>query len=402
VHLSKLLAFSLLASIIVSFLAGSAAPTPLYAVYQTAWGFTPITITLVFGIYALAVLGALLVLGGVSDFVGRRPVLIVAVLLQAAAMLVFATATGVSSLILARIIQGISAGAAVGAVGAGMLDIDRQKGTIANAVGPMTGTATGGIVSGLLVRYFPSPLHLVYFVFFGIFLAQAIGIVFMAESVSRKPGALAVLRPQFRLPPAVRLPMMLAAPTLVAAWSLAGFYGSLVPTLVRQLAGGGSVLLGGLALFVLAGSGALTVLCLGARDARALMRIGTMALVAGVALTLVAITANSLAGFFVGTAIAGMGFGAGFQGAIRSVVPLAHAHERAGVLSVLYVVAYLAMGVPAVLGGIMVVHGGGLFTTAREYGFAVMLLAAVALLGTFTRRETAQTVVSEVAQARCR
>jgi hypothetical protein len=202
------------------------------------------------------------------------------------------------------------------------------------------------------------------------------------------------------LPAAVRFPMMLAAPTLVATWALAGFYGSLGPTLVRQLAGGGSVLLGGLALFVLAGSGALTVLYLGAREARALMRIGTTALVAGVALTLVAIASSSLAGFFVGTAIAGVGFGAGFQGAIRSVVPLAHAHERAGVLSVLYVVAYLAMGVPAVLGGIGVVHGGGLLATAYEYGLVVMLFAAVALLGTFTRRQTARAVASEVAQAR--
>ena len=385
-HLSKSLGFFLLASIIVSFLAGSAAPTPLYAVYQAAWGFTPITITVVFGIYALAVLVALLVLGGLSDYVGRRPVLMVTVLLQAVAMLIFATAASVSALIVARIIQGISAGAAVGAVGAGMLDIDRQKGTIANAVGPMTGTATGGIVSGVLVQYFPAPLHLVYFMFIAIFLMQAIGIAFMPESVTRKPGALAALRPQFRLPPAVRAPMMLAVPTLLAAWALAGLYGSLGPTLVRQLAGGGSLLLGGLALFVLAGSGALTVLYLRAHGAQSMMRFGTMALVAGVALTLAAITGNSLAGFFVGTAIAGMGFGAGFQGAIRSVVPLAQAHERAGVLSVLYVVAYLAMGVPAVLGGIGVVHGGGLLSTAREYGFAVMALAAVALLGTLTRR----------------
>jgi predicted MFS family arabinose efflux permease len=389
-HLSKSLAFSLLASLVVSFLAGSAAPTPLYAVYQAAWGFTPITVTVVFGIYALAVLGALLVLGGLSDYIGRRPVLLVTVLLQAVAMLIFATAASVSALILARVIQGISAGAAVGALGAGMLDIDRQKGTIANAVGPMTGTATGGIVSGVLVQYFPAPLHLVYFMFIAIFLMQAIGIAFMPESVTRKPGALAALRPQFRLPPALRVPMMLAAPTLLATWALAGLYGSLGPTLVRQLAGGGSLLLGGLALFVLAGSGALTVLYLRAHGAQSMMRFGTMALVAGVALTLVAITGNSLAGFFVGTAIAGMGFGAGFQGAIRSVVPLAQAHERAGVLSVLYVVAYLAMGVPAVLGGIGVVHGGGLLSTAREYGFAVMALAAVALLGTLTRRETAR------------
>jgi predicted MFS family arabinose efflux permease len=401
-HLSKTAAFSLQASIVVSFLAGSSAPSPLYALYQAAWGFTPITVTIVFGIYALAVLAALLVFGGLSDYVGRRPVLFTAAVLQAVAMVVFATASDVSALVLARIIQGISTGAAVGALGAGLLDIDRAKGTIANAVGPMSGTAIGGIVSGLLVQFLPAPLHLVYLVFFVIFIVQALGVVFMTESVTLKPGAFASLWPQFHLPPAVRAPMMLAIPTLLAVWALAGFYGSLGPTLVRQLAGSGSILLGGLALFVLAGSGALALLYLHAREARAMMQLGIVALVAGVALTLYSIAGLSLTGFLVGTAIAGVGFGAGFQGSIRSVVPLALSHERAGVLSVLYVAAYLAMGLPAVLGGILVVHGGGLFTTAREYGVAVIVLAMVALAGTLTRRETVPAVRHVLPQAPCK
>jgi MFS family permease len=84
--------------------------------------------------------------------------------------------------------------------------------------------------------------------------------------------------------------------------------------------------------------------------------------------------------FFVGTAVAGVGFGGGFQGAIRSVLPLAAPHERAGVLSIVYVISYLALGLPAVIAGVVAVHGGGVLTTAREYGIAVMLLAALALL----------------------
>ena len=88
-RLSQGTAFYLQASIILFFLAGSCAPSPLYAVYQAAWGFTPITITLVFGIYAFAVLAALLVFGSLSDYVGRRPVLLVATLIQAVAMSIF-------------------------------------------------------------------------------------------------------------------------------------------------------------------------------------------------------------------------------------------------------------------------------------------------------------------------
>ena len=102
---------------------------------------------------------------------------------------------------------------------------------------------------------------------------------------------------------------------------------------------------------------------------------------AGVGLTLASIGLGSAVVFFVGATLAGVGFGAGFQGAIRMVVPLAGPRERAGVLSALYVVCYLAMGVPAVFGGLRVVYGHGLLAAAREYGIAVMVLAALALAG---------------------
>ena len=132
---------------------------------------------------------------------------------------------------------------------------------------------------------------------------------------------------------------------------------------------------------VLAGSGAVAVLLLQRQNARQLTLIGGGALLAGIALTLVAVGTRSTAGFFVGTAIAGIGFGGGFQGAIRSVMPLAAPHQRAGVLSVVYVVSYLALGLPAVIAGVLLVHGDNLLHTTVQYGVAVMVLAALALLG---------------------
>jgi MFS family permease len=116
------------------------------------------------------------------------------------------------------------------------------------------------------------------------------------------------------------------------------------------------------------------------------MKIGTPTLIAGIAVTLAAVRADSMPGFFLGTAVAGAGFGGAFQGAVRSVVPLAAPHERAGVLSVLYVIAYLAMGVPAVLAGVGVVFGGGVVRTADEYGAAVMLLSGLAFAGSVRAR----------------
>jgi MFS family permease len=389
-------AFYLQASIVVAFLSASSAPTPLYAVYQHEWGFSPITTTVVFGIYALAVLAALLTVGSLSDHIGRRPVLLTAIAMQAVTMLVLTTAGGVGELLLARVIQGLSTGAAVGAVGAGMLDLDKAKGTIANAVAPMTGTATGALVSGLLVQYLPAPTHLVYLAILAVFVLQGVGVALMPETSAPKPGALASLRPRFGVPRAARGPLLVAAPVLVAVWALAGLYGSVVPAVVRQVVGSDSLLLGGLALFALAGSGAVTVLLLRNAAPRRVMLFGTVALIVGVGVTLLAVDRSSAAWFFVGTVVAGAGFGGGFQGAIRTVVPLAAPHERSGLLSTLYVLSYLAMGLPAVIGGFLVVHGGGLLPTTREYGVAVMALAGVALLGLLMprgRKGSARSVV---------
>ena len=385
-HLPPTTGLVLLASIAVTFLAASAAPTPLYAVYQAQWGFSPITTTVVFGVYAVAVLTALLTVGRLSDHLGRRPVLLTALAIQALSMVVFATADGVPALLIARVVQGVSTGAALGAIGAGMLDLDRARGTLANAVAPGIGTASGALVSGLVVQYLPAPTHLVYLALIGVFALQAVGVLFTRETVTRAPGALATLRPELRLPRSVRRPVLVAAPVLFAVWSLAGLYGSLGPALLRQLTGSKAVVLGGLALFVLAGVAAASVLALRHVQPRALMAIGIIALIGGVALTLVALGSGSAVAFFAGTMVAGVGFGSGFQGSVRTVLPLTAPHERAGVLSLLYVVSYLGLGVPAVGAGYLVVHGEGLLATTREYGLAVVALATLALVGLLRRR----------------
>lgn len=380
-RLSGTPALYLLASLVVSLLASSAAPTPLYAVYQARWGFSPITTTVVFGVYALSVLAALLTLGKLSDYVGRRPVLLAALAAQAAAMAGFATAAGVPALLAARVLQGLATGAALGAIGAGMLDVDKRRGTFANAVSPGIGTASGALASALAVRYLPAPTHLIYLVMLSVFAVQAAGVAVMRETASRAPGALASLRPEIRLPRAVRGPMLAAAPVLFAVWALAALYGALGPALVSTLTGSDSVVLGGLSLFVLAGTAAAAVAVLRAARPRTVMLTGIVALVTGVIVTLAALSAKSPAVFFAGTVISGVGFGSGFQGAIRTVVPLAPAHERSGVLSVLYVFSYLGLGLPGVAAGFLAVHGQGLAGAAREYGAGLVVLAVLALAG---------------------
>jgi MFS family permease len=379
-YLSRNAALYLLASITVSFLASSSAPTPLYALYQAQWGFSPITVTVIFGIYAFSVLAALLFVGRLSDHVGRRPVLIAATVTQAATMVIFATASGVGDLILARIIQGVATGAAVGAVGAGMIDLNKARGATANAVAPAFGTATGGLLAGFLVQYLPAPTHLVYAVLGATFVAQGIGVALMADTIAPARGALASLRPQLNVPAAARGPLLRALPILVASWALAGFYASLGPMLLRGMLGVNSALLGGLALFVLAASAGLAVLALQEREPRDLMTFGAAMLAAGVGVAVWSLPHHSLAAFFAGTSIAGMGFGTGFQGAVRSIVPFAAPHERAGVLSVVFIVSYLSMGVPAIAAGVLVARYGNILGTGKEFGLVVMTLALAAVL----------------------
>jgi sugar phosphate permease len=146
------------------------------------------------------------------------------------------------------------------------------------------------------------------------------------------------------------------------------------------------VVLGGLSLFMLAASAVIAIVLLRRAAARMVMVFGILALITGVAVTVMAVSLGSVVVFFAGSVIAGAGFGSGFQGGIRTVVPLAAARERAGLVSLLYLVSYLGLGVPAVLAGFGVVHGGGVVNTARYYGAAVIALAALALFGLLKNR----------------
>lgn len=380
-RLSPSIAFYLLASLTITFLAGSSAPTPLYSVYRTEWGFTPLTVTLIFGIYALAVLSALLVAGRLSDHLGRRPVLITAALVQSVAMLVFATADGVASLMVARVIQGLATGSALAAIGAGMLDLDTARGTLANSVAPSLGTGLGGLVAGLVAHFLPAPTHLVYLIFAVTFVAQAVGVVFIAETASQQAGAGLSLRPQFRVPAAVRGPMLLAVPILLAAWSIGGLYASLVPALLHAAFGWDASLQGGIALFLMAVSGTGAILLLRGIPAGVMVKAGASALLVGAAGVVAALACRSATGFLLGTIVVGAGFGIGFQGGMRSVVTVAAPQERAGVLSVIFVVSYLALALPVIVAGMVVVRSGNLLGTAEGFGLVVIALAAIALVG---------------------
>jgi predicted MFS family arabinose efflux permease len=379
-RLGRRAAFGLLASAALTLLASSSAPTPLYATYQAKWGFSDLTVTVIFGVYAVAVLASLLVFGSLSDHVGRRPLVIAGLGMQVPVMLLFAFAGNLDVLLAARVLQGLATGAALGAVGAGLVDLHPSHGPVANASALMAGTASGSLLSALFVQLLPAPTELVYLFLSGVFFLQAVGVALISETSARVPGARGALAPKLELPSQVRGALLIAAPVLVAVWTLGGFYASLGPSLAQLVAGDRSMILGGAALFLLAGSGSLTVLRFHHVEARRLALFGALAIIFGSALLLAGVADRSLPLFTLGIFPAGAGFGAGFQGGLRTVVTKAEPHQRAGVISLVYVISYFSLGLPAILAGTLVVNSS-LPQVAEELGAAVIALAALTATG---------------------
>ncbi|ANI61642.1 MFS transporter [Pseudomonas sp. B21-017] len=374
-----------LAITLLSFLAASTAPTPLYHLYQEHLQFSAATLTLIFGVYALSLLAALLTVGSLSDYLGRKPVIFTAVLLNMLAMLLFINADSVAWLIGARVLQGFATGMATAVLSAALLDTDRQQGPMVNSVAPLLGMALGAMGCGLLAEFAPLPLQLTYWVLFALFLMQALYVWRLPESVSRQPGAWASLRPTLHVPIQARRMLWRVLPIDLAVWALGGFFASLAPSLVRTATGSTSNLIGGATVAVLTVTGASMIYTLRNRPADKVLLLGASLLPAGVALILLAVHSASLPLFFFGTLVAGSGFGTGFLGALRSIVPLALPHERAGLMSAFYVLSYLAFCLPSLLAGNLT-RSFGLVATTDGYGAVLIILSLGALIGLLRER----------------
>lgn len=369
-----------LAFVLLCFFAASSAPTPLYHLYQQAWGFSSAVLTVIFAVYALSLLATLLVFGSLSDYLGRRPVIFIGLLLEIVSMLLFIAATDVIWLIVARVLQGVATGIATSALGAAMLDSDAQQGPLLNSITPMFGMALGALGTSALVEYAPLPMGLAYGVLLAAFVGQAMYLLRIAETVTPQPGVLKTLRPRLGVPAQARGTLLLVLPADIAAWALGGFFLSLAPSLLTAATGSTSVLNGGFAVAALTLSGAISIHNLRLRAPRLALLVGCSFLAVGVSVILAAVNLGWLWLFFTGAVVAGIGFGASFLGALRLLLPLAHAHERGALMAAFLALSYLAFCIPALLAGVSI-KTAGLVTTTNVYGGVVVLLAVSALAG---------------------
>jgi Na+/melibiose symporter-like transporter len=369
--------FSFAGAILIA--ASSSAVTPLYRLYQQSMHLTPLMITVVFAVYVVSLLVALLTVGGLSDYVGRRPVILAALLLNGAAMILFARAGDVGQLILARAVQGVSVGTGTTALGAAILDTNRVRGPLLNSVTAFLGLTVGALGTAALVTFAPDPLHLVYDVLLGITILMVVLLWTMPESAASKPGAASSLWPHVSVPLQSKSILMRLTPANVATWSLGGFYLSLMPTVVATTMGAASPWVGGVVVATLMLAAAIAVATLRDWPARRLILSGPSALSIGVAVSLFGIWQQQVTLLLAGTVIAGFGFGSIFSGTMRSLLPTAHPDQRAGLLSAFYLQSYLALSLPAVAAGLSI-PWLGLSMTAYIYGAVIIVLAVISMM----------------------
>ncbi|WP_158862031.1 MFS transporter [Leifsonia sp. AG29] len=374
-------AFWLHAAVLIVFIGGSAAPSPLYAQYAHEWALGPIAVTAVFAVYAAAILITLLITGSLADHLGTRPVLIVAIVLEIAAMLLFASAASPAALIAARVIQGVATGATMSAAGSALMAFenpDRPAGSLLNSLASPVGLSSGALGSSLLVGLAPAPAQVVYLTIAALLVVLGIPLAMHPQTGGTLPWTPRSLVPRLRIPAAAVKTVATAMPVGAATWALGGFYLSLGPSITRSLTHNPAVIIGGLALFALFFPAAITVFARRWSD-RTTMLVGVTCLVTGVSVTALAVVSGSALLYFVGTMVAGCGFGSGYSGSLRVTLPLAAPHERAGMFSAVYVICYLGFSVPAVAAGALTTTLG-LKTTTLIYGAALVVAAIPALI----------------------
>ena len=377
-------AFWILAVLFLMLFVASAAASPLYPVYQVKFHFSAATLTAIFAVYVLVLLVTLLFFGSVSDYLGRLPMIITALVFSVAGCVVFLAAHGAGALYLARSLQGVATGLASGPTGAALIDLQpagSQRAPLVTSTFSNLGLAVGALVTSALVQYAPAPTHLIWWALLAVSVAGIPAVLAMAEPGARRPGALASLRPMIAVPRQARATFAGAVPCLVATWSLGGLYLSLGPSLAAEATGSPNLVWGGLVIFLLCGTGVAAALVLRGIIPRTAMLAGCLLLLAGVAVTFGAIATTTAAAFLAGTVVSGAGFGLAFQGAFRMVTALATAGQRAGLVTAIFAVGYLAFSVPALVAGVAATKFG-LHATALVYSasVAVLVVAAAGIL----------------------
>ena len=339
----------------VAVLIASATPFPLYGTYGKTDGITPTEFSLVAVAYfALAVL-ALVVLGRLSNHLGRKPLTYAAVAIAIAGCIVMMMVNGFPLLFIGRGLQGLAAGIASSAIAAYAVDTAPKRpawlaGTVSNAAVTI-GLAIGALGAGALVQFGPAPRVLVFWIAIGILVACAIGVSVAPETVRRSRGARLSLIPRLRLPAAARPLLPVATAVFVATWGLGGYYQSFGPSVAMNDLKTTSSLVAAAVVASYFSPAIVGGLATGRLSPAGAQRVGMSIIVLAVLGLIGAIVSENAVLFLVAGVLGGIGGGAANSGSARALLAEATSGERAGVLTVVYAISYAGAAVPSLIAG---------------------------------------------------
>jgi hypothetical protein len=259
---------------------------------------------------------------------------------------------------------------ATGALTAGLVEFSPEGrphlGPTMTAVGTTFGLAIGGGVAGLLVQLGPRPDAEIFPALTLAFVILAALVLAIPETVERRAGALAALRPRIRVPRETRQEFFAAVPAIVAGWSLTGLFLALAPSLVSDVLHVGFGAAGGLSITVLFIANSAAGLWAARRAPRGATFVGAVLLSLGVAGLAAALVFASASVFIGASIVSGLGVGLTFNGTLRSISGATTAKSRSEVFSAAFVVSYVALGVPSLAAG-LAAPSWGLETTSYVY-----------------------------------
>src|ERR1700727_3412358 len=254
--------FVAMAAAFAAFFVAAGAPTPLLPIYEANWHFPASMVTVAFGVYAIALLLTLLVVGSLSDHICRRPLLINALVPALVSRLVFLVSPSMGWIIVARIIQGVATAAATSSFSAAILELapDKRKhlAGVITGLAPAAGIGVGALFSGVIAQFSSSAAATVWIILAVVMLIALVFAILTPETASRKPGALASLRPQVSVPPTARSIFAVTLPSLIAAWLVSALFLGLMPTILHLKFGIASPAVSGPATFAEQGAGGAT------------------------------------------------------------------------------------------------------------------------------------------------
>lgn len=360
----------------------SAVPTPLYVLYQRRDHFSTITITLVYAVYAVGVIGSLFVAGHASDWVGRRRVFVPALLVNVVSAVVFIFFPSLPGLTVARIISGISVGLTTATATAYLAELHAvarprsapRRAEVVATASNLGGIGFGPLAAGMLVQFAPSPLRLSYIVFGVALTLLAVAVACSPETaVLRRPRR--PYRPQRVAVPAGERGTFLAATLAgMASFAVFGVFNSLAPSFLAGTLHETSHAVAGAVAFAAFAGGAVAQIAQSGLDNRRLLGRCVPTIVVGLALLTGGMWVPNLALFVVGGVISGAGAGMVFKGSLVTAAMTARPESRAEVLAGFFLGAYVGLSVPVV--------GLGVATTyiaAREVMLVFVVLAAAAI-----------------------